>query len=114
MAGKVIKRELPKGHGFAVPIDLPSSYDIAETICGHKLDKRKNYAIIDEEVCELCEWTQPCSGCSCDGDYPCSCCNERGAGCEECGYTGKRKMRVWLPLRFKEICNEKEALKDGE
>lgn len=78
--------------------DVASTHEKATVLSGRKLDRRKNYAIIDSEVCELAEWTQPCSGCSCDGEYPCTCCQEKGAGCYECGYTGKRRERHWVPL----------------
>lgn len=35
------------------------------------------------------QWTQACSGCS-DDDV--------GGGCHECGYTGKRRVRWFVPL----------------
>lgn len=48
-----------------------------------------------------CNWTTACSGCHetvegfCneDGDP------ELGSGCRECGYTGKRRHDMWLPLK---------------
>lgn len=42
-------------------------------------------------------WTRECSGCSCDcGDgYGCS---HGAGGCDECGYTGKRREEMWIPL----------------
>lgn len=42
-------------------------------------------------------WTIACTGCSCDcGDgYP---CGHGASGCSECGYTGKRRDAMWLPL----------------
>lgn len=40
-------------------------------------------------------WTQACSGCSDPGDYTVV---EIGAGCDECGYTGKRRMEWFVPL----------------
>lgn len=54
------------------------------------LDRRKRYAIWDGMLCTKEKATRPCTGCSCCGEYPCDCCAERGMGCEECGYTGKR------------------------
>lgn len=41
-------------------------------------------------------WTEECSGCTERGDYgallsgPC--------GCADCGYTGKRRRREWVPF----------------
>ena len=83
--------------------DKVSTYEQAETIAGRRLDRRKNYAIISGAVCESTEWTQPCSGCSCDtvDGYPCGCCDVRGAGCEECGYTGRSVQAFWVPLILK-------------
>lgn len=78
--------------------DIPSTYDRADKIAGIKLDRRKKYAIINGEVCESASWTRPCSGCSCANEYPCDCCIERGAGCHECGYTGKRIESHWIPI----------------
>ena len=78
--------------------DVPCTYEAAEDAVGRGLDRRKNYAIIDGVVCESVQWTRPCSGCSCDGEYPCSCCKVRGGGCSECGYTGKRRESLWLPV----------------
>lgn len=41
-------------------------------------------------------WTTRCSGCS-DADYG----FESGAGCRECGYTGKRRVAMFMPF---DIC----------
>ena len=94
----VIRREF-KGDKVR---DLPATIEEAEKIIGRKLDHRKKYAIIKRQVCELITWTQTCSGCSCDGEYPCVCCSERGAGCSWCGYTGKKTWSQWIPLPLKE------------
>ena len=75
--------------------DRPSTYEAAERIAGRKLDRRKNYAIIDGEVCESCVFTRVCSGCSSDDPYV---CEERGMGCDECGFTGKRIDASWIPI----------------
>ena len=54
------------------------------------LDRRKRYSVYAEFLCTTGgKFTRPCSGCSCDTEYACSCCQERGAGCSDCGYTGK-------------------------
>lgn len=65
--------------------DRPTSYERADTLSGRRLDRRRNYAVIDGSVCEATEWTQNCSGCD-------------GNGCSECGYHGRRRCGQWVPL----------------
>lgn len=69
----------------------------AEKIAGDRLDRRYKWFLWDGEVCYDGKFTRPCSGCSCGCEYGCSCCNERGAGCVECGYTGKRRDSFPIP-----------------
>lgn len=71
---------------------------IRDVVVRHKLDRRKVYAESWGMLCTDEKVTLPCTGCSCDGEYPCSCCQERGAGCEECGYTGKRVVHFPAPV----------------
>lgn len=61
----------------------------AEAISKHRLDRRRLYATTDDglpdevtgsALFELGRWTGPCSGCSCDGEYPYDCCKTKGAG----------------------------------
>ena len=80
------------GDGWIHYDGRPSSFETAEAIAGKRLDRRKNYAIIDCQVCECAEWSQGCSGCQ-DGAG-----TGTGHGCEECGYTGRRRMSQWVPL----------------
>lgn len=85
----------------------PSTYEYASKLAGRKLDKRKCYAVIDGQVCEWAKWTTNCSGCCELGEYgsgsqyydrdPKHGCLI-GAGCEECGYTGKRIESCWVPI----------------
>lgn len=75
-------------------IICPSTHENAERIVGRRLDRRRNYAIIDGKVCQYISWTQQCSGCSAD------CEEERGCGCEECGYHGRVRESMWLPLEY--------------
>lgn len=76
--------------------DRPSTYEAAEAIAGRRLDRRKNYAIIHGEVREEGRWSRPCTGCA---EVPESSHGpERGIGCEECGYTGRAREAMWLPL----------------
>ena len=53
------------------------------------------------------KWTQSCSGCCELGDYgsnpnrhPYDEKNQChiGFGCDECGYTGKRRVEMWVPI----------------
>lgn len=59
---------------------------------------RKRYRIVAfnsgtvQRVCELKRWTEPCLTCS----APTS--KERGPGCYHCGFTGKQRTEVWVPL----------------
>ena len=75
----------------------------AEQRSGVKLDGRRKYFIWEGLVCVEEKYTQPCSGCSCDSEYPCSCCVKRGHGCEECGYTGKRRNSFPCPVNPRQV-----------
>lgn len=89
-----------KRHGTAVKDghiihdDRPATYEQAEKIAERRLDRRKNYAIIDGQVAESAVWSQACSGCY-EGD---DSLNATGNGCDECGYTGRRRHGQWVPL----------------
>lgn len=91
------------GHHFEgntiIHDDRETTYEAAEKIAKRRLDRRKNYAIINGEVCEYGEWTQACSGCSPDDPYQRV---DAGAGCHECGYTGKRRVGFWGPILSEE------------
>ena len=60
-------------------------HDTAERLAGHRLDRRRRYAVINDVLCSLEAWTDTCSGCD-------------GAGCHKCGYQGCRRTSYWLPL----------------
>jgi ribosomal protein L37E len=96
--GKVIERTLPAKvvDDRIIHDDKPSTYEAAEAIHGSRLDRRRNYAIIEGEVCEHGSWSSGCSGCGDDreGHY-----NERGGGCSECGYTGRVRQSMWFPVK---------------
>jgi hypothetical protein len=50
-------------------------------------------------MCNVVKCTTTCSGCSCEimeWDPKAQC--PRGMGCFECGYTGKRRMIMYIPL----------------
>jgi hypothetical protein len=81
-------------------------WSTAEQHCGRRLDRRRKYAVINGELCSLGRWTDTCSGCceTVDGHnvhrYP----RDKkhgcliGGGCDECGYTGKRRQSFWGPV----------------
>ncbi len=81
--------------GFIHYDDRPSTYEQAGQLAGRRLDRRRNYAIIDGKVCESASWTDDCSGCTDIGD---GWTNYGPNGCDECGYTGKRRHSQWIPL----------------
>ncbi len=45
-------------------------------------------------------WTESCGGCDEVGEYESR--NERGSGCEWCGYTGKNRREEWVPINHNE------------
>lgn len=97
--GKVIQRF---GHsiddkGIIRHDDRPTTWEAADALAGRRLDRRRNYAIIDGEVCESAMWSQCCSVCCDDREGHVS---ERGAGCHECGYTGRVRSGMWIPIRM--------------
>lgn len=72
-------------------------YDSAEhAIKELKLDRRRKWEVFRDGLYYPHRYTAPCSGCSCDcsDGYGCSHGN---SGCEECGYTGKRRDVVPIP-----------------
>lgn len=87
----------------------------AETLAGRRLDRRFQYYTHTEEgrlvenpyafngtegtpdakVLTYGEWTMACSGCANDLEYV---SDQRGCGCSECGYTGKRRDGMHAPI----------------
>lgn len=82
--------------------NTPIGYDAVDAILDYLADRRRNYMVIDGVVHQMAAYTTPCSGCKCDGEYPCTCCRVAGAGCHECGYTGKRRVEYWVPVETME------------
>lgn len=75
-----------------------ADHSAVDAILGYRSDRRRKYMIIDGVVYQMASYTTPCSGCKCDTEYPCSCCRIAGDGCEECGYTGRRRHDEWMPV----------------
>jgi hypothetical protein len=88
----------------------------AEAILGFRVDRRKVYDFDDSpEMREILHggpvyhtgwWTETCSGCteSYMGHYTLGSA-ERGVGCSECGYTGKRRQCWSVPVEAKSNSN---------
>jgi hypothetical protein len=85
--------------------ERPMTWEAADKLAGKKLDRRKNYCVIDGRVCELAEWVESCSGCheTNEGyELPGTKFDANGialgSGCHECGYQGKVKTAMWMPI----------------
>lgn len=51
------------------------------------------------EMCNVMKYTNTCSGCSCDVmEFDKKNGIPLGMGCHECGYTGKRRWTMYIPL----------------
>jgi len=77
--------------------DEPAAWTDADALAGRRVDRRRCYAIITgdngrPELCESVAWAAPCSGCS-DGWG-----EDRGEGCDECGYHGVVRNGAWIPV----------------
>lgn len=94
MAGSVIVRGKTtiNEQGFIHHDDKPMAWDEADKRAGYRLDRRKSYAFVDGDLCELCTYSTRCSGCSDDDPYA-----QRGGGCDECGYQGRVRNAMWVP-----------------
>lgn len=99
------------------------SYVEAEKIENKRLDRRRQYykhtkegATVDNgyacngsggslkgDVFVIERWTQPCSGCS---EYDAGHCIYEAGGCHECGYTGKRREWMHMPINLQEAVND--------
>lgn len=60
------------------------------------LGGRSLVVVVDGEEGYVIRYTRSCSGCDETGEYTGP--SERGSGCEECGYTGKRRSEEWVPF----------------
>ncbi len=83
-------------HRLFKAVDFEVAHSSLEQAFGVKLDKRKNYAVIRGVLCEDASWTRACSGCTPEYEAI-GYCPDQGGGCEECGYTGRRRDGMWVP-----------------
>lgn len=89
--------------------------DLAEELCGGRLDRRHKYFLWDfglgagPEVCFEGRCLVSCSGCTEHGEggtllaggYDKKRKMDIGGGCDECGYTGVRRESFPLPAEVK-------------
>jgi hypothetical protein len=91
MSGSVIVRgETTVVDGLIYHDDSPLPWDAADARAGRRLDRRKAWAFVEGQLCELIRWTQACSGCRYGFE-------ERGGGCSECGHHGIVRNAMWCP-----------------
>lgn len=111
---------MPRGdHGWFERIDFQE----AEKIAGERLDRRRQYykhsaegkavdnpyafngsdGMPNAKLFTYGEWVSSCSGCS---EWNESCPPDRGAGCRECGGTGRRRHGMHTPVSEKESSND--------
>lgn len=78
----------------------------AESIVGHRVDRRRRYGRYGRRLEERISFTASCSGCFEGGEYmglahhypydqKAQC--YVGTGCHECGYQGKVRRVEWVP-----------------
>ena len=79
-------------------IDLPTTFEAVEKEFNiERLDRRRNYCVINGEINFLYRYRRACTGCS-DGRYWVTV--NRGGGCEECGYHGVVRVGTYVPLKY--------------
>lgn len=78
--------------GFIIYNETPLTWEDADAKAGRRLDRRRAWAFVEDQLCVLARWTQSCSGC-------CELIGEsRGHGCHECGYHGVVRSGAWVPV----------------
>lgn len=91
MTGSVIIRH---GHKIIderiVYNESPLSWEDADAKAGRRLDRRRAWAFVEDQLCTSARWTESCSGCTYSGE-------PRGGGCSECGYHGVVRNGAWVP-----------------
>lgn len=68
---------------------------VEQAVSELKLDRRRKWEEFCGELVYPHWYSYPCSGCTEVGEYKTP--PERGSGCHECGYTGKRRSVVAIP-----------------
>lgn len=94
MAGSVIARgETQIIDGLIHHDDRPLSWAEGDARAGRRLDRRKSWAFVDDQLCETVSWSRACSGCYSGYDTV----SGRGMGCTRCGYQGRVRDSSWVP-----------------
>lgn len=111
MAGSVIVRN---GHSIVedriIHNDETLTWDDADKRAGFRLDRRKTWAFITNEIgmpelCDVVNFTTYCTGCA---EVPeCTFPSEQGFGCSECCYTGKVRRSEFVPYIQKDTTNDR-------
>lgn len=99
------------------PIEI-IAWQEAERHLGKRLDRRRTYGFDGRDVFETITGTDSCSGCCETGEHGSNPNGHPtdtkrgcliGSGCEECGYTGKRRFTYWIEYRTAEVCRDVES-----
>ena len=69
---------------------------IDEAVSTLKLDRRRKYIQLNEGLFYSQKYSHPCSGCTETPEMTNS--PERGSGCHECGYNGRVRDAVPIPV----------------
>lgn len=85
--------------------EIPSTFEAADAIAGARVDRRRNYCIMDGKLHESTTWTDTCSGCTDGGEY----WEGPGMGCRECGYHGVVRNSMWIEYETAQACRADDA-----
>ena len=97
--------------GNIVHNDRVMTWEEADKRAGFRLDRRKNWAFIPDtnqiglpELCEQVSYSTECSGCANHEDF--HSLDGKGAGCSECGYTGRSRQIDFVPFITNPPCTK--------
>lgn len=71
---------------------------VKQAVKKYKLDRRRKWFAFCGDVVYNYNYTRPCSGCTESRENTIG--DNKGSGCDECGYTGKRRDGVPVPAMF--------------
>jgi hypothetical protein len=108
------------------PSKPPVRYRVVTDVDGYQ--QRVKVVMLHGWEGYVVRFTTACSGCVPDEE---NTCPSRGFGCEECGYTGKRRRREWIPFdaaawdrhhtvvwqrleRLRAYCAKQRKLREGD
>lgn len=79
----------------------PITWRDAERVIRCRLDRRRAYGFDGGKIWILIRYTLACSGCAETPEMTAT--PDRGVGCSECRWSGRRRYDVWAPLED-ELC----------